>query len=114
VLPRARVGLGSNRRRSASGLSFDRVHNGFAPFSAIRVGVPCLLRSLHLDLAGSSKSKLDPSTDEPLVIDFLPGEIVAARGAALVYAGRPGTVDLAGRVYVERPSAGVPGVSRRD
>jgi len=26
---------------------------------------------------------------------FLPDEIVAARGAALVYAGRPGTVDLA-------------------
>ena len=29
---------------------------------------------------------------------FLPGEIVAARGAALVYAGRPGIVDLAARV----------------
>ena len=33
---------------------------GSAPFPAIRVGVPCLLRSLHLHLARSSKLKLHP------------------------------------------------------
>jgi hypothetical protein len=38
---------------------------GSAPFPAIRVGVPCLLRSLHLHLARSSKLKLHPTTGEP-------------------------------------------------
>jgi hypothetical protein len=68
---------------------------GSAPFPAIRVGVPCLPRSLHLHLARSWKLKLHPPTGEPLLTDFLPDEIVAARRAALVYASRPGTVDLA-------------------
>ena len=68
---------------------------GSAQFPAIRVGVPCLLRSLHHHLARSSKLKLHLPTGEPLLTDFLPDEIVAARGAALVYAGRPSTVDLA-------------------
>ena len=51
---------------------------GSAPLFAIRVGVPCLLRSLHLHLARSSESKLHPPTDEPLLTDFLPDELVAA------------------------------------
>jgi hypothetical protein len=68
---------------------------GSAPFPPIRVGVPCLPRSPHHHLARSSKLKLHPPTGEPLLTDFLPDEIVAARGAALVYAGRPATVDLA-------------------
>ena len=68
---------------------------GLAPSPAIRVGVPCLPQSLHLHLARSSKLKLHPPTGEPLLTDFLPDEIVAARGPALVYVGRPGTVDLA-------------------
>ena len=33
---------------------------GPAPFPAIRVGVPCLLRSLHLYLPRSSKLKFHP------------------------------------------------------
>jgi hypothetical protein len=33
---------------------------GSAPFPAIRVGVPCLPRSLYLHLARSSKLKLHP------------------------------------------------------
>jgi hypothetical protein len=33
---------------------------GSAPFPAIRVGLPCLLRSLHLHLPRSSKLKLHP------------------------------------------------------
>jgi hypothetical protein len=33
---------------------------GSAPFPAIRVGVPCLLRSLHLYLPRSSKLKFHP------------------------------------------------------
>ena len=76
-------------------LPFDPVHNRFGPFPAIRAGVPCLLRSLHLHLARSSKLKLHPPTGELLFTDFLPDEIVAARRAALVYAGRPSAVDLA-------------------
>jgi hypothetical protein len=33
---------------------------GSAPLPTIRVGVPCLLRSLHLHLPRSSKLKLHP------------------------------------------------------
>jgi hypothetical protein len=38
-----------------------RFTTGSAPFPAIRVGVPCLRRSLHLHLARSSKLKLHPA-----------------------------------------------------
>ena len=88
------------------GLPFDPVHNRFGPVS----GHPSWRTPLATVATPPSRPileilKLHPPTGEPLLTDFLPDEIVAARGAALVYAGRPSTVDLAVSVSVGRLSA---------